>query len=96
MENLTLYNEKVHSYPIIINIPHSGTFVPDEIRTLMKDNIILPNSDWFLPELYDFMIDMGITIIASNINRYVIDLNRNPKNKLGESYKDNLVYTRTI
>ena len=61
----------------------------------MKNNIILPNSDWFLPELYDFMIDMGITIIASNINRYVIDLNRNPKNKLGESYKDNLVYTRT-
>lgn len=37
--------------------------------------------DWFLPRLYDFAQDMGITTIEAHMCRWVIDLNRDPANQ---------------
>jgi formiminoglutamase len=36
----------------------------------------LPDTDWFIPELYDFLDELGIGRIQANYSRYVIDLNR--------------------
>jgi N-formylglutamate amidohydrolase len=40
----------------------------------------LPDTDWHIPQLYDFAVDMGITIVSAHYSRYVIDLNRPPDN----------------
>lgn len=94
MECYELFNKDNNAYPIVISIPHSGTYVPGHIRDLMKPSIILTNSDWYLPELYSFLPAMGLTIIKSNISRYVIDLNRDINGSVGGDYH-NLVYELT-
>jgi N-formylglutamate deformylase len=72
---------KVEPVPILISVPHSGTYVPDDIRAQMDPRLAeqLPDTDWFVDQLYDFAPAMGIAIIRSSICRYVVDLNRDPK-----------------
>lgn len=91
MNKYTIYN-KNNSYPIIVSLPHSGTFVPDNIRKKFNEDIVLDSTDWFLPELYDFIKDIGLTMIVNNLNRYVIDVNRKIDRKDTLSYKTNLVF----
>ncbi len=65
--------------PLIVNIPHSGTHVPDEILDRMTpDARKLPDTDWFVDRLYAFAADMDATILSANVSRFVIDLNRDP------------------
>lgn len=41
----------------------------------------MPDTDWFVPKLYDFLMEMDVTVIIAGYSRYVIDLNRPPDNK---------------
>ncbi len=67
--------------PLIISIPHAGTVVPDEIKARMtREALRLPDTDWHIPQLYDFAAAMGVTIVSAHYSRYVIDLNRPPDN----------------
>ncbi|WP_195200738.1 N-formylglutamate amidohydrolase [Faecalispora jeddahensis] len=94
MDLFDLHNADNHKYPVIVSIPHSGTFVPDDISSGMSPSVVLSNVDWFLKELYDFLPDMGITVISSNISRYVIDLNRDKTEDInGEDFWTKLVHT---
>lgn len=36
------------------------------------------DTDWHVPRLYDFAPELGITVLAANFSRYVIDANRPP------------------
>lgn len=74
--------------PIIISIPHSGVEFPEEVKEQFHSDITKhpDDTDWFVDKLYDFATTMGITIIKARYSRYVIDLNRDPKNK--PLYKD--------
>lgn len=94
MNLFNIHNGHTHKYPVIISIPHSGTFIPDDIRSAMLPDVILSNTDWFLRELYAFFHDMNVTVIASNISRYVIDLNRDKtEDRTGRSFGTKLVHT---
>jgi len=65
--------------PLIINVPHSGTFVPDDILAQMTPGARkLPDTDWFVDRLYAFAADMDATILSANVSRMVVDLNRDP------------------
>ena len=93
MDLLNIINAKKHKCPVIVSIPHSGTFVPIDVREKMLPNVILPNTDWFLKELYSFLELMDITIIYSNISRYVVDLNRDRISDIkGKDYRETIVY----
>ena len=94
MKPYHVFNECVHQYPVVVSFPHSGTFVPEEIQQKMRPDVILTNTDWFLPELYDFFEEMGVTGVVSDINRYVVDLNRSLEGNTGGDYHD-LVYGYT-
>lgn len=59
MEHYTILNKNTHRFPVVIDLPHSGTFVPKDIRNSFLDGACLSNTDWFLPELYDFLTAMG-------------------------------------
>jgi N-formylglutamate deformylase len=65
--------------PLLISFPHSGTYVPPELsRRLRPEALDLPDTDWFVPQLYDFFRDLGASIIRATHTRYVVDLNRPP------------------
>ena len=38
----------------------------------------LPDTDWHVIRLYEFAKDLGASVIAANMSRYVVDLNRSP------------------
>lgn len=66
--------------PVIVSFPHSGTFVPRDLRArFTKAAAELPDTDWYVPELYDFISAGGVTTIVANVSRYVVDLNRSPQ-----------------
>jgi N-formylglutamate deformylase len=64
--------------PIIVSVPHAGTDVPDEVAQKLRPDILaqLPDTDWFVPELYAFCQSLGIPMIHARLSRYVVDLNR--------------------
>lgn len=63
--------------PLIISMPHNGTWIPDDILAVMTaEGRHSLDADHFQEELYDFAKELGATIIASGVSRYVIDLNR--------------------
>lgn len=63
--------------PLLVSIPHMGTFVPDGLRHVMTEEALrLPDTDWHVDRLYRFAQDMGATMLMATHSRYVIDLNR--------------------
>jgi N-formylglutamate deformylase len=65
--------------PLLISFPHSGTFVPPELAVRLRRRALdLPDTDWFVPQLYDFFRDAGASIIRATHTRYLVDLNRPP------------------
>jgi N-formylglutamate deformylase len=73
------YRYRRGASPLIVSMPHVGTFVPHSVgRTLNDCAVRRPDTDWHLPRLYDFLSDLGATVIAANYSRYVIDVNRPP------------------
>lgn len=93
MKLFNIYQPKIKALPIIANIPHSGLFVPDDIAaTFTKEHLIsLPNSDWHLDQLYDFLPSLGITVLQATHNRYVVDLNRQAKEPLFGSFWSSVI-----
>lgn len=87
------------SYPkgkktnILLSIPHCGTAFPEEIiNHYNPSKIINPDdTDWYLEKLYDFANELGITVIEAIYSRWVIDLNRTPKNQ--NLYDDGRIIT---
>lgn len=75
---------KTRRLPILLSCPHSGTELPKDIAAEMDKEAAstLPDTDWFVDELYGFAPELGITMITANYSRFVIDLNRDPKGQL--------------
>lgn len=92
MNYYTILNETEHRFPVIINLSHSGVFVPSDIRHRLLDTACLSNTDWFLPELYDFLPEMGCTTIINNLSRYVVDVNRPICGASSGDYRTTAVY----
>lgn len=67
------------SSPLLINVPHAGTAVPETVAERFSNAAIdLPDTDWFVHQLYGWATEMGAGILSANYSRYVIDLNRPP------------------
>ena len=65
--------------PLIVNVPHAGTYLPPEIaQTLTPAGIGVPDTDWHVDKLYDFVPAMGATLMVATHSRIVTDLNRDP------------------
>jgi N-formylglutamate amidohydrolase len=69
--------------PVVVSIPHTGTRVPEGISRFFATPEMhrLPNTDWHLHELYDFLPELGVTTLHAVYSRMVVDLNRPPENK---------------
>ena len=65
--------------PLLVSMPHVGLHIPGDTATGMtKLALTLPDTDWHIDQLYDFLDDLGASVIAATHSRYVIDLNRPP------------------
>lgn len=64
--------------PVILGLPHTGTFVPDAIRAKLNPRgQELADTDWHIETLYDGLLP-GATKVRALFHRYVIDANRGP------------------
>ena len=62
-------------------MPHTGTFVPEWLAPRLSPAARpLPDTDWHLERLYDFLHDLGASVLVATHSRYVVDLNRPPDN----------------
>lgn len=63
--------------PLLISIPHMGTFLPPDIKSRLTDAALkLPDTDWHVDKLYWFAVELGASVLMSTHSRYVVDLNR--------------------
>jgi len=63
--------------PLLISVPHDGRDLPDTIRERMTpEGVALPDTDWHVARLYDFVRELGASMLVANYSRYVVDLNR--------------------
>lgn len=64
--------------PVLLGLPHTGTFVPDDIaQKLNSRGAILADTDWHVHELYTGLLP-GASSVRALFHRYVIDANRDP------------------
>ncbi|MCX8507319.1 MAG: N-formylglutamate deformylase [Rhodobacteraceae bacterium] len=64
--------------PVILGMPHTGTWLPDDLTARLNDNgRQLADTDWHIARLYEGLLP-GATIVASTVHRYAIDANRDP------------------
>jgi len=65
------------SAPLLISIPHAGTHLTPEVASGLTDAALpLSDTDWHIPQLYDFAKALGASMIIGQYSRFVIDLNR--------------------
>jgi N-formylglutamate deformylase len=63
--------------PLLVSMPHAGEHIPADIAAGMSDAALkLPDTDWHLEQLYDFLEELGASVLIATHSRYVIDLNR--------------------
>ncbi|MDQ2068560.1 N-formylglutamate amidohydrolase [Natronospira bacteriovora] len=82
-EPFVIRDPQGEALPVLVNIPHTGTRVPEGISRFFASEAMhsLPNTDWHLHELYDFLPELGVTTLHAVYSRFVIDLNRAPENQ---------------
>ena len=80
--------------PVVISLPHSGTWIPADMRKHLLPTAVLANSDWFLPALYDFLPQTGFTTLINRVNRYVADPNRAVTLDSDHDYRYATIYQR--
>lgn len=65
--------------PLLVSFPHVGTAIPDTIaERLTPEAHALPDTDWLVDALYDFVGELGASVLVARYGRYVVDLNRPP------------------
>lgn len=63
--------------PLIVSVPHDGRrLAPGMAERMTAAGLDLPDTDWHVGRLYEFVAGMGATVIAARYSRYVVDLNR--------------------
>lgn len=75
---MTYVDVKQGDSPVVLGLPHTGTFIPVEVEARLSENgMLLSDTDWHIQRLYDGLLD-GATTVRTMVHRYVIDANRDP------------------
>jgi N-formylglutamate deformylase len=76
---MELYRFRRGNTPLLVSMPHTGTHVPEWLEPrLTRAAKALPDTDWHLEPLYDFLDELGASVLVATHSRYVVDLNRPP------------------
>jgi N-formylglutamate deformylase len=67
------------SAPLLVSMPHIGTDIPEDLRSAYVPRALgAEDTDWHLAQLYNFLPQLGASVLRPTVSRYVIDLNRPP------------------
>ena len=78
---MELFKFRAGTAPLLVSMPHTGTHIPDWLAPrLSAPARALPDTDWHLERLYDFLESLGASVLVATHSRYVVDLNRPPDN----------------
>jgi N-formylglutamate deformylase len=65
--------------PLLVSMPHIGTHIPSELQPHYAPRALeVEDTDWHLHTLYNFLGELGASVLTPSTSRYVIDLNRPP------------------
>jgi N-formylglutamate deformylase len=65
--------------PLLVSMPHTGTYLPPDLAArLTPPARAVPDTDWHLEPLYDFLPALDASLLVATHSRYVVDLNRPP------------------
>lgn len=65
--------------PLLVSVPHAGTHVSPGISARFTESAgRLPDTDWHLDRLYQWVPDLGGSLLVATHSRYIVDLNRPP------------------
>ncbi len=91
-----LHRPTTPAIPVIASLPHSGLLLPAAMVAQLNPSHqhYLPNQDWHLDKLYNFLPRLGITVLQATHSRYVVDLNRSLKEpRLGNFWQSAIAET---
>jgi N-formylglutamate amidohydrolase len=67
---------------LLVSVPHDGREIPPDIGAGMApEGRAIPDTDWHVARLYEFVGELGASLLVANYSRYVIDLNRSPEDE---------------
>ncbi|UUZ67122.1 N-formylglutamate deformylase [Polaromonas sp. P2-4] len=79
MNNDQVYTLQCGSVPLLVSMPHIGTAIPAELQpAYTAEALKVEDTDWHLAKLYNFLPELGASVLTPHYSRYVIDLNRPP------------------
>lgn len=93
------YRFREGNAPLLVSFPHDGTELGGALaRRLTPAGLGLPDTDWHVAKLYDFVAGLGASTLSARMSRYVVDLNRDPSGAVLYPGADNteLCPTRTF
>ena len=77
-----LFSLQRGSRPLLVSLPHVGTFIPEALRPRLVDRALqVEDTDWFLDRLYAFAAEQGASLLVPRCSRFVVDLNRPSDNQ---------------
>ena len=76
-----IFSFKKGHFPLLVSLPHSGENLGPFAAQMTPTAMRMADTDWHLRQLYGFLDDMGVSVLAAQHSRYVIDLNRDPSGK---------------
>lgn len=66
MSDIQLFDLEKGSLPLLVSVPHCGTFVPESIRGRLTPKAQQqPDADWHLERLYAFVTRMGGSLLTA-------------------------------
>ena len=75
----TIYTLQQGTAPLLVSMPHIGTDIPADLRAHYVPRALqVEDTDWHLARLYNFLDELGASVLMPKTSRYVIDLNRPP------------------
>jgi formiminoglutamase len=73
------YDFHAGTAPLLVSMPHAGTLLPDALQGRLSEACEpLGDTDWHLPRLYDFVRELGASLLVARHTRFAVDLNRPP------------------
>lgn len=68
--------------PLLVSVPHAGREIPPTlVDRFLPRALNVEDTDWHLDQLYDFVRELGASLLVPRYSRYVVDLNRPPDNQ---------------
>ncbi len=77
--NLMTYTLQRGTSPLLVSMPHIGRDIPTHLQDAYDPRaLVVEDTDWHLERLYNFLPELGASVLQPRFSRYVIDLNRPP------------------